>query len=52
MEVGSETLKPPYWFQVPVRPNGNIVGFVADINPGSIGMNDLQPWVLGSQSAS
>src|SRR5215467_12487501 len=49
MQICGEALESAYWLQIAVRSDGNVMRFVAHIDPRSAGMDYLQPGILRSQ---
>ena len=51
MQVGGETLKPADRVRVSIRPDGDVMRAVADVDPRGVGMHHVQAGVLDPQPA-
>jgi hypothetical protein len=49
MQVGGEALKATNRVGIPIRPDRDVVGAVADVDPGGVGMHHVQPRVIGPE---
>ena len=46
MQIGGEALEPADRVRIPIGPDRHVVRTVADVDPGGVGMHNLQAGVL------
>jgi hypothetical protein len=51
MQIGRKTVKPAHGIGIPIRPDGDVVGAVADVDPRGVGMEDVEARIVGPQAA-
>jgi hypothetical protein len=47
IQIGRETPELAYWFRISIRTHRHIVGSVTYVNPCGLGVNHIQPRVVG-----
>jgi hypothetical protein len=51
LQIGGEALEPADRVRIPIGPDRHVVRTVTDVDPGGVGMHNLQARVLGPQPA-
>jgi hypothetical protein len=52
VQVGRKAVKPAYGIGIPIGPNGDVMGAVADVDARGVGMDHVEPRIVGPQAAS